>query len=139
MDASMTDIEAVLRQMAERYAAKDPDGVLALFAGDGSMVVGTGADEVRFGLAEIRAQVERDMAQADSISMEFEEPNVNIVGDAAFACADASFAGSVGGEDFRLPVRMTVGLVDAGGRWRIAQFHVSVAFGEQSEGESYPA
>lgn len=139
MDQATVEIEAVLQQMAARYAARDADGVLALFADDGSMVVGTGADEVRFGLGEIRAQVERDIAQADSISIEFEELSVKVVDDAAFAYADAAFAGSAGGGDFHLPVRMTAGLVRAGGDWRIAQFHVSVAFGEQAEGESFPA
>lgn len=132
-------VEAVLREMADRYADGDPDGVLELFAGDESMLVGTGADEVRFGLGEIRAQVERDMAQADSISMGFDELAVQLVGDTALVYADAAFAGSVGDEEFRLPVRMTAGLVRQGGDWRIAQFHVSVAYGEQSEGESFPA
>ncbi len=139
MEQAKADIEDVLQQMAARYADKDPDGVLELFADDGSMVVGTGADEVRFGLGAIRAQVERDIAQADSIAMEIGDLRVRVLGDAAFAYADATFAGSAGGEHFRLPVRMTAGLVKAGDDWRIAQFHVSVAFGEQAEGESYPA
>ncbi len=114
MEQTRTDIEAVVRRMADRYAAKDPDGVLVLFADDEPMVVGTGADEVRFGLAEIRTQVERDLVHADSISMAFEDLSVKVVGDAASALADAAFAGSVGGEDFRLPVRLTVGLVKSG-------------------------
>ena len=139
MDLAKAGIEAVLRRMAERYAAKDPDGVLTLFAGDESIIVGTGEDEVRFGLEEIRTQVERDIAQADSISMGFEDLRMSVVGDAAFAYADAVLAGSADGEQFRLPVRMTAGLVRAGDDWRIAQIHVSVAFGEQAEGESFPA
>jgi ketosteroid isomerase-like protein len=139
MEQVKAAIEAVLGQMAERYAAGDVDGVLELFAGEEPLIVGTGADEVRFGLTQIRTQVERDMAQADSISMRFGDLTVRVAGEAAFAYADAAFAGSVGGEDFSLPVRMTVGLVRAGDDWRIAQFHVSVAYGEQTEGESFPS
>jgi uncharacterized protein (TIGR02246 family) len=138
MEQVKAAIEAVLGQMAERYAAGDVDGVLELFAGEESLIVGTGADEVRFGLAAIRTQVERDMGQADSIAMRFGDLTVRVAGDAAFAYADAAFAGSVGGEDFSLPVRMTAGLVRADGDWRIAQFHVSVAYGQQPEGESFP-
>jgi uncharacterized protein (TIGR02246 family) len=138
MTQAITEIEAVLRTMAERYAARDPDGVLELFADDESLVVGTGADEVRFGLAAIRAQVERDIAQADTIAMRFEGLRTRVVGDAALCFADAAFAGSAGGEDFHLPVRMTAALVRSGQDWRIAQFHVSVAFGGQAEGESFP-
>jgi uncharacterized protein (TIGR02246 family) len=138
MTQASADIEDVLQEMAERYAARDPEGVLELFAGDESMIVGTGADEVRFGLEAIRTQVERDIAQADSIAMHFERLWVRDLGDAAICFAHAAFAGSAGGQDFRLPVRMTAGLVKSGADWRIAQFHVSVAFGDQAEGESFP-
>ena len=139
MEQVKAAIEAVLERVAERYAAGDVDGVVALFAGEESLIVGTGADEVRFGLAQIRAQVERDMTQADQMSMRFGDLMVRVAGEAAFAYADAAFAGSVGGEEFRLPVRMTAGLVRADGDWRLAQFHVSVAYGEQPEGESFPS
>lgn len=138
MAEAKAEIAAVLLAMAERYAAKDPDGVLALFVEDEPMVVGTGADEVRFGRDQVRAQIERDITQADSIGMEFGEVSVNVVGDAALCFANAAFAGSAGGEEFRLPVRMTAGLVRSGAEWRIAQFHVSVAFGDQQAGESFP-
>lgn len=117
----------------------DADGVVALFTGDDAVVVGTGADEVRFGLADIRAQVERDMSQADEISVVMENPRFNIAGDAAFVYTDARFVGSAGGESFELPVRWTVGLINAEDGWKVAQFHVSVAYGEQAEGESFPS
>jgi SnoaL-like domain len=79
------------------------------------------------------------MAQADSISMGFENLRVRLVGDAALCVAAAFFAGSVGGEDFQLPIRMAAGVVKVSGDWRMAQFHVSVAFGEQAEGSPSPA
>lgn len=131
-------VSAVMSEMAARYAAKDSDGVLELFADDEAVVVGTGFDEVRFGLAEIRAQVERDMAQADSLALHFSELRVNSLGDVALAYADAAFVGSVHGEELRLPVRLTCALVRTGDGWRFAQFHSSVAFGEQAAGASYP-
>ena len=137
-EQAVAAIRAVVDQMAERYGAKDADGVVAGFAGEGTVLVGTGADEVRFGLAEARAQVERDMSQADELSMGVENLRVNVVGDAAFAYADLAFSGSAGGDSFEIPVRVTLGLVLTDGGWKIAQFHGSVAFGEQAEGESFP-
>ena len=137
-DQAISEIRQALDEFAGRYGAMDADGVVALFTGDDAVVVGTGADEVRFGLAEIRAQVERDISQADEIAVVMENPRFNIVGDAAFVYADARFVGSVGGGSFELPVRWTVGLIHAEDGWRIAQFHVSVAYGEQEEGQSFP-
>lgn len=116
----------------------DSDGVLALFAGDDTVLVGTGADEVRFGMAETRMQVERDLSQADDVSFGIENLRVNVFGDAAFAYADATFAGSAGGTSFEIPGRWTTGLVRTGDGWRIVQFHVSAAYEEQAEGESFP-
>jgi uncharacterized protein (TIGR02246 family) len=139
MPQTKAQIEAVLREMAERYAARDVDGVLALFVDEGALVVGTGADEVRFGSDQIRAQVQRDISQADSIAIEFGDITVNVVGGAALCFTSAAFAGSAGGQQFELPVRLTAALVETGAGWRIAQFHTSVAFGDQAEGESFPA
>ncbi len=139
MPQTKAQIEAVLREMAERYAARDVDGVLSLFVDDGALVVGTGADEVRFGSDQIRAQVQRDISQADSIAIEFGDIAVNVVGEAALCFTSAAFAGSAGGQQFELPVRLTAALVRTDAGWRIAQFHTSVAFGDQAEGESFPA
>lgn len=133
------DIRAVLDEMAARYAAKDADGVVATLAGDDVVLVGTGADEVRFGLADARAQVERDMAQADELSFQMDNVRINLVGEAAFVYADVVFAGIAAGSPFEIPVRWTAGLLQTGDGWRFAQFHVSVPFGEQEQGESFPA
>ena len=138
MSRSSDAIRAVLTQFGERYAAGDADGVLALFDGEESVVVGTGADEVRFGLAAIRAQVERDFSQADSIAMTFGDVRISEAGDAAFVYAAVAFEGVVDGETFRLPARLTLGLVRSGDEWHARQFHTSVAFGEQEAGESFP-
>lgn len=138
-DQAISQIQNVLDEFTGRYGAGDAEGVVALFVGDDSVVVGTGADEVRVGLDEIRVQVERDISQADEISVSMESPRFSIVGDAAFVYADARFVGSAGGESFEVPVRLTIGLVHADDRWNIKQLHVSVAFGEQEEGESFPS
>jgi len=137
-EQASADVSGVLHQLAERYGAMDAEGVLALFAGDDTVLVGTGADEVRFGMAATRAQVERDMSQADEVSFGIENLRVSVFGDAAFGYADATFAGSAGGTPFEIPGRWTTGLVRTEDGWLIVQFHVSVAYEEQAEGESFP-
>ena len=132
------EVRAVLNQVADSYAAMDADGVVAAFVGEDTMAVGTGVDEIRFGLAEVRAQVERDMSQADELTLGIGNLSTKVFGDAAFAYADVTFAGSVGEESFELAARLTTGLVRTEDGWRIAQFHASVPFGEQAEGESFP-
>lgn len=138
-DQAVAEIQQVLDEFTGRYGAMNVEGVVALFAGDDAVVVGTGADEVRFGLSEIRSQVERDISQADEISLVMENQRFSVAGDAAFVYADARFVGSAGSESFQLPVRWTLGLVHPEDRWQIMQFHVSVAYGEQAEGESFPS
>jgi ketosteroid isomerase-like protein len=135
---AISEIQQVLDEFTGRYGAMDAEGVVALFAGDDAVVVGTGADEIRFGLDEIRSQVERDISQADEISVVLENQRINVAGDAAFVYSNGRFVGSVGGETLELPVRWTAGLVHAEDGWQVMQCHFSVAYGEQAEGESFP-
>jgi ketosteroid isomerase-like protein len=83
--------------------------------------------------------VERDLSQADDLSLDVANQRLNVVGDAAFGYADVTFAGSAGGESFAIPARWTVGFVRSSDGWRVKQFHVSVAYGAQVEGESFPS
>ena len=61
----------VMNQHVEAYAKRDLDALLSLFAPDPDVVfIGTGGDEKRIGLAEIKAQFERDFAQSETVSIE---------------------------------------------------------------------
>jgi len=61
----------VMNQHVEAYAKRDLDALLSLFAPDPDVVfIGTGGDEKRIGLAEIKAQFERDFAQSETVSVE---------------------------------------------------------------------
>jgi ketosteroid isomerase-like protein len=137
-EQAAAEVGALLQEMAARYGAKDVDGVIATFGAEDTVIVGTGADEVRFGAAETRAQVARDMAQSDDLSFGIDNLRVDVFGDAAFTYADVTFSGSAGGESFKIPARWTSGLARTGDGWRIVQFHVSVPYAEQAEGESFP-
>lgn len=138
VEQDVAEVRFLVYRMAERYGAIDPDGVMETFVDDHPSIIGTGADEVRFGPAEVHFQMARDMAEADTLSMGMENVHVDVFGEAAFAFADVVINATFGGETFGFPVRCTFGLVRTDDGWRIAQIHTSVAHGGQSEGRSFP-
>ncbi|GLI28941.1 hypothetical protein ARHIZOSPH14_31830 [Agromyces rhizosphaerae] len=134
---AVNEIEGVLQEWSTSYKAKDIDALMDMAVGEDAQLVGTGADEVRFGLAEYRTQAERDFAQADA-DMRFSNVHATIIGDAAFAYCDVTVAGSIGDQTFEMPgLRLTVGLVRTDDGWRFVQTHLSAPAGGQAEGQSF--
>ena len=74
----------------------DANGVLATLAGEDTVVVGTGTDEIRFVMDEARFLVGRDISPADDLSFGIQNLRMNVVGDAAFVYVDMTFGGSPG-------------------------------------------
>ena len=129
-----------LNQWFGSYATRDLDGVMALFAPDPDVVIiGTGADERRIGLSEIKAQVARDWSQSEAMSIEFGWSSVSTSGSVAWMAADVVIYGKVEGQEMHLPGRITAVLEQRGDRWLILQCHISLPAAEQAEGESWPA
>ncbi len=63
-------VMAVINEFAEAFTKRDLDACLAFFAPDTDVVfIGTGGDEKRIGLAEIKALFERDFAQFEDASL----------------------------------------------------------------------
>jgi len=132
-------VKAVLDKFSESYAKRDLQTLLALFAPDPDLVLyGTGADEKRIGLAELKVQVERDWSQSDAASMLFGWTSVSAAGSVAWVATDGAFEVQAGGQEMTLPARLTCVLERRGNQWLIVQAHFSVPFGQQSEGESFP-
>ena len=134
-------VEDVLTRFAAAYAAKDVAGLLALMSTDSDvMVVGTGADEVRVGVDAIRAQYERDIGEVDEIALAIGSKRVTVHGDAAWVYAEATLTAASGGQQIAVPpLRMTIVLAADGNDVLIKHVHVSVAWGEQQEGKSFPS
>ncbi len=81
---------ATLDRYAERYGAKDVDGVTELFADDPDvLLIGTGADERWVGRPEVRRQFTRNFAEAERTRFEWISRHVVSAGDAAWVAADA--------------------------------------------------
>jgi uncharacterized protein (TIGR02246 family) len=131
-------IRKVLDEFAAAYSARDVEAVLSLFSKDPrAVLVGTGADEIRIGPDQFREQTERDLSQAESIELHLGDVMVSGHGDVAWTFAEPVVTATVGGQQMRMPVRMTLVLVQEGGDWRIHSGHLSVAATEQASGESF--
>ena len=130
---------ASLNRFAEAYARRDMNGLIGLWASDPDvMVIGTGADEKRVGLAEIKAQAQRDWSQSESASLEIGWTSVSAAGSVAWVAADCVIRAEAGGEKMSLPARLSGVLEKRGDNWLWVQFHASLPTAEQAEGESFP-
>lgn len=137
-EQAIAEVRAVVYRMAERYGAKDVEGVMSTFVDENSFLVGTGQDEIRVGRDALRLQIARDVSEPDTLSFAINSLLVNVFDDSAFAFADAAIHASFGDDDFRFPLRTTFGLIRHDGGWRIAQVHTSIAHTQQPEGQSFP-
>lgn len=105
----------------------DPDAVM----------VGSGPDEIRIGPEQIREQIERDLSQAERIQLDLGDLKVSGRGDVAWAFAQPVVTATVGDEQIRMPIRMTLVLVQDNGEWSIHSGHLSVALAEQQAGQTF--
>lgn len=132
-------VMTVLNRFAEDYAKRELEGVLALFAPDSDVVMfGSGADEKRVGLTEIKALVERDWSQSDAASFTYRWTSVSAAGPVAWVAADVTFKAKVGGQEVTLLGRLTGVLENRAGNWLLVQGHFSLPAATQVEGESFP-
>lgn len=133
-------VMAVLEHYTQAYEHRDMMELLANFAPDPDvLIIGTGADEKRVGLAEIRKQAERDWAQSEAASFEWGWSSVSAAGSVAWLAAEAVVAAQVGGQAVHLPIRFTAVLEQRGDTWLWVQMHASFPAQEQAAGESFPA
>jgi ketosteroid isomerase-like protein len=135
---TITAVRGVLDRFAATYSAKDETGVLDCFnVGQDGVLIGTGADEWRVGDAAVRAQVERDFSQADSLSVEYGELHIDGSDGVAWFAAKATVRASVGGEPFESALRLTGVVRRQGEGWRIVQSHLSFPAEAQEPGRSF--
>lgn len=63
------------------YETREGDRLSSMFVPDPDVLLyGTGADEKRIGLAEIKAQFERDWSQSEAASLRFDWHSVSTAG-----------------------------------------------------------
>jgi len=132
-------IMATLEEYAAAYCAKDLNRLMAIFAdGDGISLIGTGADELCSGRAEVSAVFERNFR--DATATEFVWQWVDIIAEDDTGCVAASLDIhlTLDGDKIVVPVRWSVVLNKVGGKWLWLHRHASSAAGEQKDGAAYP-
>jgi ketosteroid isomerase-like protein len=131
---------AVLGRFVDCYTRRDIEGIASLFVNDPDLLLyGSGSDEKRIGIDEIRAQMKRDWAQSESVSFRITWNSVSMAGSVAWVGADGIVHAEVKEHDVIFPFRITAVLEKREDRWLFAQWHGSIPLPAQSEGESFPA
>lgn len=132
-------VMAVFHRFFEAYAAGDPGAAMGTLVQDPDVVfLGAGQDERKVGPLEARAQMERDLSQAEGVSFKDEWRHVSAAGDVVWMAADGPLSWTAGGTQVSAPGRISVVFVKQNGRWLIAQFHFSFIDLRQAEGQSFP-
>jgi ketosteroid isomerase-like protein len=131
-------VQATLQQWKDAYTQRDLDRALAVIAPDDDVVgIGTGPDEWRVGPEEFRAQIERDFAQSEALSLNYEPLVVSEAGPVAWVAGRATVQARIDGQDLTLTGRFTAILEQRGDRWLLMQTHFSLPAAEQAEGRSF--
>ena len=131
-------VQATLRQWKDAYSQQDVDGVLAVIAPDDDVVgIGTGPDEWRVGPEEFKAQLERDFAQSEALSVDYEPLVVSEAGPVVWVAGRATVQARVEGQGLTLTGRFTAVLEQREGRWLLVQTHFSLPAAQQAEGRSF--
>lgn len=131
---------AIPYKFAEAYARRDADAVLALFADDRDVVfVGTGQDERRIGLSEIRKQIRRNFDQSSAIFFRFDWVRASAAGPVSWFTAEGIMLAEVGSDEIEVPVRLSGVLEVVHGEWLLVQAHLSTPAVGQAVGRSFPA
>lgn len=132
-------ILATLEEYAEAYCAKDIARQMAIFDdGEDISLIGTGADELCAGRAEVEAVFVRNFAEATAKRFQWQWHHVTIRESCAVIAASLTIHLEIGGRPVEVPVRWTVSLVKRPDGWKWLHRHASAAAGSQGDGAAYP-
>jgi len=133
------EVMDTINKFNEAYVSKDLDGALKFLAPDPDGVfIGTGLDEKRLGLEEVKRQLKRDFAQSDDLSWDSGWHTVSAAGKVAWVAGDLTLHAKIGGRKITLPMRSTTVLEKRKGKWLVVQLHNSMPYLEQKARRSFP-
>jgi len=131
---TVTEIQSVLNKFREGYGNKDIDILLSLFDPDPNvLVIGTGEDEKRSGLAEIKIQFERDFFQSEELTVEFKNVSVSQQESVCWIAADTHVYFDTQGSPMQVFLRFTGVLTHRTGQWLFVQTHFSLPFSDSAQ------
>lgn len=134
---TVTEVQSVLDKFREGYGNKDVDTLLSLFDPDPDvLVIGTGEDEKRTGLAEIKIQFERDFCQAEELTVEFKNVSVSQQESVCWVAADTHVYFNAQGSPMHVLLRFTGVLTHRNDKWLFVQTHFSLPFSDTAGKDS---
>ena len=114
---AVAEVMSALNRFGEAFLSRDVDRTLSFLAPDPDLVyIGTGVDEKRLGLNEVRVQFERNWAQTEQASIETVHGSVSAAGFVAWAASDIIVHAKASGTDVSFPGRLTAVPEHAGER-----------------------
>ena len=132
-------ILATMEEYAEAYCAKDIARQMAIFDdGDDISMIGTGAEELCAGRAEVESIFVRNFAEATATRFKWQWHHVTIRENCAVIAASLTIHLDIDGRPIEVPVRWTVSLVKRSDGWKWLHRHASSAARSQGEGTAYP-
>jgi uncharacterized protein (TIGR02246 family) len=137
-DAQKAEVKATMEAYAAAYKNKDIKGLLAVFSPD-ICGFGSGPDEIVLGIDAFVRQVKRDMGQATVNSVKFTDTQIFGEGRVAWLMTKTAISFTPAGKKKQtMHGRSTMVMRNTGSWWKIEQFHFSMPFGGQSDGQSFP-
>jgi class 3 adenylate cyclase len=131
---------AVPYKFAESFARRDINALVSLFTASPDVIyIGTGSDERRVGIDQVRRQLQRDLDQADEILFRFDWVRGSSAGPVAWTAAEGRLQAHLNAQKLDIPLRFTAVLEVIGGQWLIVQAHLSFPAAGQDEGASFPS
>ncbi len=139
-DAQTTsEVKDALNRFGDAFRRRDMGSLMAMLAPDPDVTFfGTGPDEERVGVSNIREQIQRDWDQSESASIDLGPLSVSTQGSVAWVAGNVTLMARVDGAELRSPGRLTAVIDKRDGHWLIDQWHLSVPMAGQEEGQSFP-
>lgn len=132
-------VMATLEDYAAAYCAKDVDRLMALFNDSEDIsLIGTGADELCAGRAQVRSIFERNFAEATATKFDWHWKHISIARESAVVAISLTIHLDTDDGQIEVPIRWTVSLIQRDGKWRWVHRHASSAAGSQADGAAYP-
>lgn len=139
-EQTTSEVKEVLTHFGESFSRRDMGSLSDLIAPDPDVTfIGTGVDEERVGISEIKEQIQRDWAQSESASIDWGRVSVSAQGTVAWVAADVMLKARASGREMTFPGRITAVMDKRDGRWLIDQLHMSVPMAGQEKGQSFPS
>lgn len=125
---------AVVQEMLSAYGLRDLDSVLEHFSDNPDMLcIGSGPRERAQGKGALKAHLETDFAEAQSMAVDFPWHQVMVRGDMAWVAADCAFTLEADYGLMSVSTRFTGVLERTGDGWKIIQTHLSLPFPREDE------